>query len=104
MFSYSVRCSFSDPSVGQSWLAWLVDEHVDEVLQAGAKSAEIFKVDGGDIYEIRYRFVSREAFETYEREHADRLRADGLNCFPLDLGLTYSRTTAESISVHHRKA
>ena len=48
--------------------------------------------------EARYLFDSREAFETYERDHAPALREEGLRAFPLDLGLSYTRTTGTVIA------
>ena len=46
-------------------------------------------------YEIRYVFESREKFQTYESDHAPRLRAEGKELFPLDQGISYQRTTGE---------
>ena len=96
---YTVRCSFSaDKSVADKWVAWLRDEHLQDVLNAGAMGAELVRMDGDEVaYEVRYRFPSREAFQTYERDHAPQLRAEGLSRFPLDLGLTYSRSVGEFV-------
>ena len=100
MFFYTVRCEFAQgaETVAAEWLSWLKSEHIEDVLRAGADSSRIVKVDQDEIvYEVRYRFASRERFAAYEREHAGRLRAEGLQRFPLELGLTYSRVTAEQI-------
>jgi hypothetical protein len=97
-FLYVVRCTFAPnaSAVAPRWLAWLREQHLSEVLAAGAISAEIIRVDNsGEAYEIHYRFASRDAFDRYEREHAPRLRADGLARFPLNLGLKYERRTGE---------
>ena len=104
MFSYTVRCKFHSldrDGVAQRWLQWLHSEHIQDVINAGAQGGEVFRMDSaiGDlIYEIRYRFASRVAFENYEANHASRLRAEGLSKFPLELGLTYERTTGETVS------
>ena len=104
MYSYTVRCKFESPDrldVAQRWLEWLKSEHIRDVITAGADGAEIFRMDGsvGEvIYEIRYRFANRVAFENYEANHAPRLREEGLSRFPLELGLSYERTTGESVS------
>ncbi len=98
MFSYTVRCTFLNPVVADKWLEWLAEKHIADVLKAGASSAEIFQLDGGSVYEIRYRFESRSLFEDYERSHAPRLRAEGLERFPLELGLEYSRTHGQSLA------
>ena len=96
MFSYTVRCEIADAAVADSWLNWLVSKHVADVLQAGALSAEIFELEPGT-FEIRYRFESEDAFRTYERDHAPALRLEGLQKFPLELGLSYSRSTGRCL-------
>ena len=97
-FAYTVSCTFSDPAVADRWLAWLREEHIDDVCAAGALQGEVVRLDGEPIrMEVRYRFASRAAFEAYERDHAPRLRDEGLSRFPLSLGLEYSRTTGEAI-------
>ena len=100
VFSYTVCCSFSASEVAASWLRWLHEEHIQDVLDAGASSAEIFKMEDGLTYEVRYQFSSRLEFEQYERDHAPRLRQEGLQKFPLELGLAYSRTTGQRESQH----
>ena len=97
MFSYTVRCVFTNRQVVRDWLRWLQAEHIADVLEAGAVAAEIFEMDGDLTYEIRYAFPSEAAFANYEREHAPRLRNAGLEKFPLELGLEYSRTTGRSL-------
>lgn len=78
MISYVVRIEFDDALVRDETLAWLHARHVDDVLAAGALSAEVVVIDGTLALEARYRFASRDAFRDYERDHAPRLRADGL--------------------------
>jgi len=58
---------------------------------------------GDDIpsYEIRYEFESRKAFETYEANHAPRLREEGLAKFPLTLGLEYQRSIGETVNTQN---
>ena len=94
MYSYTVRCKFSQPDVSEGWLSWLADEHIQDVLDAGASSAEIFDM-GDSTYEIRYCFGSVAEFEAYERDHAPRLRKEGLSKFPLSRGLEYSRSAGQ---------
>ncbi|MEM7582754.1 MAG: DUF4286 family protein [Acidobacteriota bacterium] len=96
--AYTVACTFTDPAVAERWAAWLEDGHLEDVCAAGATRAVAVKLDGDTIrYEARYRFASRAAFEAYERDHAPRLRAEGLAKFPLELGLTYERAVGEII-------
>ena len=99
MFAYTVRCEFDDPAVAAEWLAWLEREHLAEVCAAGAVRAEVVRFDGAPpCCEARYLFASRQGFDAYERKHAPRLRAAGLERFPLELGLRYSRTTGEVVA------
>ncbi len=106
--SYTVRCSFSQDcpmSVTQSWLAWLENGHIQDVIDGGAMSGKVFEIDVVNItpechrqFEIRYRFPDRVTFDTYERETAPGLRDEGLAKFPLSKGLTYQRTVGISKS------
>lgn len=101
MFSYTVRCTINKPETAESWLAWLTCAHIQDVLDAGATRAEIFEMETVAVeartFEIRYRFDSVESFLEYERSHAPRLRAEGLEKFPLEMGLEYTRSTGKSL-------
>jgi hypothetical protein len=90
--AYTVAVTFTDRGLADAWLRWLRGGHVAEVLAGGAAAAEVVALDGPDTaYEVRYRFPSRAAFDRYEREHAPRLRAEGLRLFPADRGVGYRR-------------
>ena len=92
------RETFTDTSVADRWVAWLREEHIADVMKAGAIGATIVRVDGDNIrYDIRYVFDSRDEFEVYERDHAPRLREEGLARFPLSLGLSYTRAAGEIV-------
>ena len=119
MFAYIVKCSFAPnaSSVADDWLAWLSDQHLVDVMEAGALSAEVIELDSNDYaeavqdpgpiarsFEIHYRFSSRADFESYESRHAPRLRAEGLAKFPLALGLTYHRATGEILAKSESKS
>lgn len=94
-FEYRVRCTFTDPAVATRWLEWLQITHLADVKAAGALDARVLRIDSEDtVLEAVYSFEDRAAFERYEREHAPRLRDEGLALFPLSFGLTYERTTA----------
>ena len=98
MFSYTVSCRFTNPSVASRWLQWLKTEHIQDVIDAGAQSAEVFEMMDGELeYQIRYQFASQEAFEKYDSEKAPALREEGLEKFPLSLGLEYHRTTGKRV-------
>ncbi len=99
-FVYRVRCRFDDPEVARAWVAWLRDEHLADVVEAGAQSAELLRLDGPElVFEAVYRFADRAAFERYEAEHAPRLRNEGLDRFPLEAGLHYARVTGVCVAV-----
>ena len=103
MFAYTVTCEFDDPAVADEWIAWLRNEHLAEVCEAGALDAEAIRFDrtAGDARtrcEVRYHFADRAAFKIYERDHAPRLRAAGLERFPPALGLRYSRSVGEVVA------
>lgn len=98
MIAYTVTCTFDDPSVAVEWLDWLEIEHLADVCEAGALSADVVRLDGDPVTcAVRYRFASREAFDAYERDHAPRLRAEGLERFPLERGLAYARSVGEVV-------
>jgi len=102
-FAYTVACTFTDAAVAEEWIEWLRREHLADVLDAGAVEAEVVRLDATPpVCEVHYRFESREAFERYEREHAPRLRAEGLERFPLERGLTYRRATGVVVARRSR--
>jgi hypothetical protein len=91
--AYTVAAAFDDPAVAAEWLRWLTDGHVAAVLAGGATAAEVVELDGPKrSFEVRYRFPSQQAFAAYERDHASRLRAEGLQRFPPERGVSYRRT------------
>jgi hypothetical protein len=102
--AYTVMVTFSDGPLADQWLRWLREGHIAEVLQGGATRAEIIALDApAHAYEVHYRFPSREAFERYEREHAPRLRAEGLRLFPVEKGVSYRRSVGVIDDVFPKK-
>lgn len=95
--AYTVAVTFADAARGDEWLAWMRGGHVAQVIAGGAVSAEVVELDvaSGRAFEARYLFASREAFAAYEREHAPRLRADGLARFGPEQGVSYRRSVGE---------
>lgn len=99
MIAYTVRCTFTDAAVADEWIDWLRAEHLKDVLDGGADEATVVRLDGRPtVCEVIYRFGSREVFDAYERDHAPRLRAEGLARFPLDRGLAYERSVGEIVA------
>lgn len=93
-FHYTVVAEADTNELADAFEAWLVGGHAEDVIEAGALEAEVIRRDDGRTIETRYVFASREAFAAYEREHAARLRAEGLALFPS--GVRFTRTTGES--------
>ena len=97
---YTVRASCPTLQVRGRFLAWLTPAHVAEVMKGGAIAVRIVLPGReGDAVpaavETQYVFPSRKAFDTYVRDHAPALRADGLKHFPPASGVTYTRQVAE---------
>jgi hypothetical protein len=91
--AYTVSATFADAALIDEWLGWLVPGHIADVLAGGATAAEVIELDGPQpTFEVRYHFPSRAAFAAYERDHAPRLRAEGLRLFPAERGVTYRRS------------
>ncbi len=80
------------------WLGWMRGGHLQDVIDGGALRAELIELDGGATFEARFLFASREAFERYERDHAPRLRAEGLARFGVEQGFVYTRTVGVVVS------
>ncbi|GAB4196641.1 MAG: hypothetical protein OHK0013_04010 [Sandaracinaceae bacterium] len=93
-FLYTVTCAADSTELADAFEAWLVGGHAEDVCEAGALEAEVVRHEDGRTIEARYVFASKSAFETYERVHAPRLRAECLARFPA--GLRFTRTTAAS--------
>ncbi len=102
---YTVFCTLPDEATAESYLRWLRDEHMADLCAVGALDARAVRLDteadGGAIrFAISYRFASREAFHIYERDHAPRLRAEGLARFPAGNGISYERSFGEILAEH----
>ena len=83
MIVYEVRIVVQ-AEIAQAYREWL-DVHVREVLAIpGFQGAQLLAEDADDgqrVWTVRYHLDSREALECYLREHAPRLRADGIARF-----------------------
>ena len=100
---YTVGVKLPDAVTAERWLRWLRDGHVADVMAGGATTAQVCRLDGEDhAFEVAYEFPSRESFAAYERDHAPRLRAEGLGLFPVESGVAYRRGTAEIIDTRGR--
>ena len=83
MIVYEVRASVED-AVAADYREWL-GPHVAEILAIpGFTRAELLVEDGEPgrtVFSVRYHLADRAALEAYLRDHAPRLRADGIARF-----------------------
>lgn len=102
--AYTVRATFTDKAVADRFVAWMVDEHLRDLLNAGAERAEAVRLDAesvgpSPVVECRYVFPDRASYMAYVNEQAPRLRGRGLELFgPKPDGtpvVTYVRTVGE---------
>lgn len=97
---YTVRATCPSLQVRGRFLSWLSPNHVAEVMKGGATAVRIVLPDRDSdtapaVVETQYVFLSRKALDTYLRDHAPALRADGLKHFPPESGVTFARQVAE---------
>ena len=97
---YTVRATLPPPQLRGRYLAWLVPDHVLAVKAGGAGGVRVVLPDRANdgapaVVEVQYVFPTRKAFDTYLREHAPELRADGLKHFPPETGIVHERQVAE---------
>lgn len=98
--AYTVIATLPDPQTAAEYVAWLEDGHVDAVIEGGAHSAMIVRIEQPSDpiqVETRYIFATRAAFERYLAQHAPRLREDGLKKFPPERGITFQRRVGEVV-------
>ena len=76
-----------DAAIANDYRAWL-DGHVREILAlpgfTGAQVCEVLDPPAGDgrvALSVQYRLVDADALDAYLREHAPRLRGDGMARF-----------------------
>ncbi len=98
---YTVRATCKDVQQRGRFLSWLTPGHVLQVKAGGATAVRIVLPlpdhadDPTAVVETQYAFPSRKAFDTYLRDHAPALRADAMQHFPPESGVTFARQVAE---------
>nr|WP_299382759.1 DUF4286 family protein [Allomuricauda sp.] len=86
MIIYNVTINI-DENVHDEWLVWMRDKHVPDMLATGkfthAKMAKVLVEEemGGITYSIQYTAQDRATLDSYYKEDAERLRADGQKRF-----------------------
>lgn len=97
---YMVLCTLPDQATADEYVAWLEDGHVDAVVDGGARSAMIVRLerhegDGlpPDARRVltQYLFPTRELYDRYVKHHAPALRAEGLKKFGPERGVKMER-------------
>ncbi len=103
-YYYEVCATFTDSALADEWLKWMGDEHIADLLKAGALSGRAVRLDAEHSSEstvtrlvAQYEFKDRAAFDAYIRDHAPRLRAEGLKRFPADQ-VSYQRRAGEIVA------
>ncbi|MFM7016104.1 MAG: DUF4286 family protein [Bacteroidota bacterium] len=86
MIIYNVTVNV-DNDVAESWLSWMIDTHIPDVLNTGMfEGYSILRLigdekSGGITYAIQYRCKDLHTYEKYRDEFAPALQADALKKF-----------------------
>ncbi|MBS0195744.1 MAG: DUF4286 family protein [Planctomycetes bacterium] len=92
--AYVVTATFPSLELRDEYTAWLRSGHIADVVTAGALTGEIVEVSDPPTpprVQARYTFANPQALETYVKDHAPRLRAEGMARFPASRGVTFER-------------
>jgi hypothetical protein len=104
MIIYNVTLNIDD-SIHESWLTWMQQKHINDVLKTGLfTKAKLVKVlveeeMGGTTYAVQYFALSKDKLNEYQKNHAPRLKQEGLELFG-DKMLAF-RTELEVLSEHY---
>ena len=86
MIIYNVTINV-DESIQSAWLKWMQNKHINDVLATGlftnAKMVRVVVEEemGGTTYAVQYFTDSRAKLEDDYKNHAPRLRQEGLELF-----------------------
>ena len=101
MIHYTVMCDV-DAAVAQTWLAWLVQIHIPDMLATGCiVSADVTRLEDppslrGERFVARYTAPDRATWERYLSDHAPALRGDHIERF--GGRVTAERTLGERVA------
>ncbi len=86
MIVYNVTIKI-DPSVNNTWLTWMRDQHIPDVMKTGLffdykmfRLMELNETDG-ITYTIQYFCDSFENYQQYQKDHAPRLQQEHQHAF-----------------------
>lgn len=95
---YMVTATLPDEKTAAEYISWLEDGHVDAVIEGGAHTGMIVRLQGDPIrVETHYVFATQSRFDDYVAKHAPALREDGMSRFPPDRGIQFERRIGEII-------
>src|SRR5262245_11540547 len=96
--AYTVVATLPDEPTAREYLTWLLDEHLQGVVRAGALSGAATRIVDPPTpirVESRYLFSNMPAYQAYLHEQAPALRAEGLARFPASRGICFERSVGE---------
>jgi hypothetical protein len=94
---YTVTATLPDEATAREYAEWLLSGHVQAVVRHGAAWASVARVTDPALpirVESRYVFPDQGTMDRYLREAAPALRAEGLQRFPPERGITFERRFA----------
>lgn len=92
---YEVTATIVDSSIVEEWSQWMLKEHIDRVVHAGALSGRVVALDSpANTFLVQFEFESRQAFEHYQSMHAPSLRQESAKRFEPDQ-VSYARRSGE---------
>ena len=86
MIIYNVTINIDD-QVHDDWLSWMQSKHIPDMLATKkfveAKMCKVLVEEemGGTTYSIQYKAINRQTLESYYKEDASRMRAEGMQLF-----------------------
>lgn len=80
MLLYNVTVNVDD-SILESWLLWMKENHIPDVLQTGLFEGATFsrllvEEESGTTYSIQYRLKDMESFHIYQEMYATNLQEE----------------------------
>lgn len=95
MLIYEITATVNAELVAE-YEEYMTERHIPDVLATGYFAATFF-AKNGNVYRIGYHANSREQFDAYIANQADRLRADFAEHFPV--GVDVSRQVLEIVKL-----
>ena len=95
MLIYEITATVDDELIAE-YEKYMTERHIPDLLATGNFAAAFF-AKAGNVYRIGYHADSREQFDAYIANHAERLRADFTEHFPT--GIEVSRQVLEIVKL-----